>query len=501
MHEVAHVHDRAAGYTFSRDPRFLDLAGWQVRPLRFGTRSPRNPFTDRSPDAYERTSPAEFFAVNVEHLLLDPAYACRRPALHRHFVATFGALPSTEACPPDQAFVEADAASGRDADAEALLALDPARVFEVDYLLADANAQPMSRWGHTMLRLVVCAPGRAPGPDCRLDLQHHRVLSFRAWVDDVQVSSWRGLTGRYPSRLFVLPMEQVIDEYTQVELRGLQSIPLRLDRTEIAALLERAATVHWTYDGRYAFVGNNCAVETWKLLHDALPRLASAPLRSITPRGLLKRLARAGVADTSVLERPDAASAGYWFAPASAHYQRMFEVARSSLALLQARVEDWLATDPAVRAPVFERADLRASAALLLLERAAARREELQARDQIKRVMLAAGRDTTGDALHATVRALLAEGALLGRPASLLQDAPGYGLPQLAERGQVAAEAGPRRTRLQTQSAQLEADARASLPSATRARIAAIDRNLATLDARLRRLAADAEVTTPSGAP
>ena len=133
----------------------------------------------------------------------------------------------------------------------------------------------MSRWGHAMLRLVVCAPGRRPGPDCRLDLGEHLVLSFRAFVDDVQVSSWRGLTGSYPSRLFVLPLAQVVAEYTEVELRGLQSIPLRLSPAEIATLLQRAAQVHWSYDGRYGFIGNNCAVETARLLQVGVPRLAA----------------------------------------------------------------------------------------------------------------------------------------------------------------------------------------------------------------------------------
>src|SRR3546814_345139 len=185
----------------------------------------------------------------------------------------------------------------------------------------------MSRWGHSMLRLVVCAPGRPRGPDCRLDLQYHLVLSFRAFVDDVQVSSWRGLTGSYPSRLYLLPLQQVVDEYTRVELRGLQSIPLRLDDTEIAGLLERAARVHWRYDGRYRFITNNCAVETYKLLHDGVPRLAETRLSSITPTGLLRRLARAGVADPTMLDDPDEAlRQGYYFSPASAHYQAMFEV-------------------------------------------------------------------------------------------------------------------------------------------------------------------------------
>ena len=57
LHELAHFHDRAS--RISRDPRFLDLAGWQVRATRFNTRVAgrvrENRFVDRSPDAYELT--------------------------------------------------------------------------------------------------------------------------------------------------------------------------------------------------------------------------------------------------------------------------------------------------------------------------------------------------------------------------------------------------------------------------------------------------------------
>ncbi len=71
----------------------------------------------------------------------------------------------------------------------------------------------------------------------------------------------------------MLPLQQVVDEYTKVELRGLQSLPLQLSPGEIAGLLERTAQVHWSYDGRYYFVSNNCAVETAKLLQAGVPRL------------------------------------------------------------------------------------------------------------------------------------------------------------------------------------------------------------------------------------
>jgi hypothetical protein len=48
--------------------------------------------------------------------------------------------------------------------------------------------------------------------------------------------------------------------------------------------LERAARLDWSYDGRYYSLSNNCAVETFKLLHDGVPRLSREHLASIRPR-------------------------------------------------------------------------------------------------------------------------------------------------------------------------------------------------------------------------
>src|SRR5690606_20612254 len=106
------LYDRTPAGGLSRDPRLLDLAGWQVAapgPRRSG----RNRFSDRSPDAYELASPREFVAVNLEHYLLDPEYACRRPQLAAYFDAHFGhAPPGRAACEAELAFVQ-DPAAGR----------------------------------------------------------------------------------------------------------------------------------------------------------------------------------------------------------------------------------------------------------------------------------------------------------------------------------------------------------------------------------------------------
>ena len=316
------------------------------------------------------------------------------------------------------------------------------------------------------------------------------MLSFRAFIDDVQISSWRGLTGSYPSRLYVLPLAQVIEEYTKVELRGLQSIPLRLESAEIADLLERTATLHWSYDGDYYFISNNCAVETFKLLHDGVPRLAGADLSSISPTGLLRRLRSAGIADMTVLkDRAEALRRGYYFEPLSERYQAMFDVARESLGLPQKRVQDWMNLDPRKRAPWLEGADLRASAALLLLEQAALRRQQQLSRSELKRRFFSrdaedrAQRADAIDALH-DVRRL--EG-YLGRPAALLAEA-GYGQPQSDERDELELEAARLAAQWRSESDWLRTEARRWLSPQRQDALDATEANLEMLGRHLRTL-------------
>ena len=497
VHELAHLYDRTPAGRLSADPRLLDLAGWQVAPLRAGRRG-RNDFRDRSPDPYELHSPREYVAVNLEHYLLDPEYRCRRPLLAALFDAHLR-QPATDAagCGTGLVFVQ-DAMDGGDP----VRLLDPERIFAIDYLLAEGDAEPMSRWGHAMLRLVVCAPGRPHGPDCRLDLQHHLVLSFRAFVDDLQISGWAGLTGSYPSRLFALPLAQVVDEYARVELRDLRALPLALSHAEIAAVATRAAQLHWSYDGRYFFISNNCAVETWKLLHDAVPRLAALPLRSVTPEGLLRRLQRHAVVDTAAIpgDAAEQVRLGFHFESASAHHEAMYAVARQALALAPADARAWMALAPERRMPALGQAGLRAAAALLVLESAAMRREHARARDELKRRWLRRAR-ASGNATDADIAGplhdYLQRAGAFSRPAVWLDGIPGYGLPQARERNVLLARAGAEAQRRVADAQALEVALEQRLSPARRQALAGTRANLELLGERLRRLAQDAGQPAP----
>ena len=477
---------QARRFTLSDDPRLLDLAGWQQAVGKRGKREQDNGQNSRSPDLYELSNPREFVAVNLEYFLLDPSYACRRPALQRYFAEHFAWAPAMQqSCAAGYAYLNA----GRDFARQPLGQLDPERVYQVDYLLAEPNQQWASRWGHSMLRLVICAPGRPRGPDCRLDLQEHLVLSYRAFVGDVQLSSWDGLTGAYPSRLFVLPLAQVIEEYTKVELRGLVSVPLKLQRSELEQLVERAAELHWSYDGDYWFLSNNCAVETLKLLRSGTGRDELQALDSIMPNGLLDILEGRGLADRSVLADPrEALRLGYRFDSFRERYQAMFAVLRAQLPVPQEQVEDWLQLPAEQRRNWFARADLRTSAALLLLEQAALRRQLLLAQEDLKQRYLKAREQHQpgfGEADN-TLRQILANSGFLSRPAELLD--AGYGLPQHSEWQRLEQESTTRQQTLRQLSDDLDREVRRLLEAQRLAELEAGEANLKQLGTHLRDL-------------
>lgn len=473
-------------FTLSDDPRLLDLAGWPQYVGRRGEREQHNRQVARTPDSYELSSPKEFIAVNMEYFLLDPSYACRRPALHAYLKQHFDWAPEHPACAAALPFLNA----GNDFAKQPLGQIDPERVYAVDYLLAEANQNWVSRWGHSMLRLVICAPGRPRGPDCRLDLDQHLVLSYRAFVNDVQLSSWDGLTGAYPSRLFVLPLGQVIDEYTKTELRSLASIPLKLSRDELENLVRQALEMHWAYDGNYYFLSNNCAVETLKLLRSgtANPRLTG--LDNIMPNGLLEVLEGRGLADTSVLDDPrEALRLGYRFDSYRDRYQAMFQILRKQLPVPQDSVEAWLEQGAEQRRSWFDQADLRTTAALLLLEQAALRQQLLLAQDEVKQRYLTGRALDDGSVAKAnqTLQQILANSGFLSKPAELLGEG-GYGLPQPAERQQLEQSSTLRQQQLQALSTDLDKEVRALLGQERATQIKAVEANIKQLGEHLRAL-------------
>lgn len=475
----------ARRFTLSDAPRLLDLAGWPQQVGQRGQRETINRQLDRSLDIYELASPQEFFAVNLEYFLLDPEYGCRRPALKAFLRQHFNWEPAhTANCSSDLPYMNASL----DANQPALGWLDPERIYQAHYLLAEPDQTWASRWGHTMLRLVICAPGRPRSSDCMLDLEHHLVLSFRAFVDDVQLSSWDGLTGVYPSRLFILPLNQVIDEYTKTEMRSLSSVPLNMSREALIGLAKQAASQHWSYNGNYYFVSNNCAVKTLKLLRTGSDHPQLRDLDSYTPNGLLQVLEARGLANyTPLLNRDEAVRQGYYFASYRNRYEQMYAVIQANLNLAQQSIDDWLALSAKQRQPWLPKSNQRAAAALLLLEQAALRQHIHAIQHELKQRYLTnnAGNDALSEA-GLLMQQLITGSSFLSRPADLLND--GYGIPQAAERSALENSAKQRYDSLLTTADQLDNRLHTLLSKEQQQELDDIQDNITQLGEHLRQL-------------
>lgn len=306
IHEWMHVYDQKVRLSESRRFRALShfhrIHHWSMDLLTAGLVAPltqKNKTRLRSPDPYELKNPREALAVNFEYFLLDPEYACRRPSLHAFFMERF----------PDPFAGQRQCASRSTVmlhsrnpalDLKLPADLNPARVAEIHYLYADTGEAAMSRWGHAMYRLVVCAPERKTvGSECRNDIAHHVVVSYRANVTDIMINSVKGITGRYPSKMFLMPLSEVIAEYTKEELRDLISLPLKLTETEKQAFLESTIESYWGYLGKYTFFTNNCGTESLHLLQTSSESASTSHLRSLTPRKLYRTLIRRGWVDES----------------------------------------------------------------------------------------------------------------------------------------------------------------------------------------------------------
>lgn len=293
IHELSHAYDFNNG-RISKSQEFIRISGFKKGFFR--TKN-KNVHAMRSPDTYELVNTSEYFAVNMEYFAMDPEFMCRKPSMFEFYRGLFGIDPFLSRKCSVSNMIMTSSQSGY-TPTELLTN----RVYRIDYLLASPGKGLSSGFGHTMFRIVVCAPERFDpisnsvipatpfGEDCLKDKLYHLVVSYRANVDDGKLSYIKGLTGGYPSILFILNFSDVLDEYNRDELRDLISYPLKFSKKEIGEFITKVREEHWNYQGAYKFITNNCAVESYDLLKSALNTETLQTKSSLTPNGVLEDL-------------------------------------------------------------------------------------------------------------------------------------------------------------------------------------------------------------------
>lgn len=284
VHELIHHYDKKHG--LSRQKTFLDIIGGKKNKV-------LSQNTASTPDSYEFKNTKESLAVNSEYFFFDNEYKCRRPSLYRFFKEQFKFNPSVTDCTKYNYFLLHDSKS--EDNLTQLEILDHKRVHSIHYLWAGEGNAMMSKWGHAMLRIVVCAPFRKTvNDDCIKDTRYHLVLSYRAHFSSPNASMLNGMVGKLPSQLFIFRLQGIIEEYTINEFRDIYSVPLDLSRDEIESIIDLSLDRYWNYKSKYYFLSNNCGTETLRHLAAVLDGKSLENISDFTPRKIFKGLTRKG---------------------------------------------------------------------------------------------------------------------------------------------------------------------------------------------------------------
>jgi len=295
IHELAHAYDLENGKP-SEEPDYFLKAGFK-RGLVFIKN--KNVSASRTPDPYEKKNVFESFAVNFEYFMMDDEFACRRPSLFNYFKQKMGLDPF-----PQRSCVKGQKVLVTSETGNNSYEIDFSRVYRVDYLLAGAGSALESGFGHSMFRIVMCAPEHKDilsnktipatpyGPECLKDRSFHLVVSYRANINEATLNYIKGIFGGYPSILYLLPLADVLDQYNHKELRDIEAYPLRFTEAEKKIFIEKVIEEHWNYRGSYKFITNNCATESLDLIKNILKRPGVAELGAFTPKGIVKDLNR-----------------------------------------------------------------------------------------------------------------------------------------------------------------------------------------------------------------
>ncbi len=335
IHELAHSLDKKLNYISQKD-EYNYLAYGKKRFLRKNIS--KNTSSKRTPNRYEYKNTSEHFAVNLEYFILDKTYKCRRPNIYNFFVKTFNYTPESDCEMNDEIKVlnNNEVMSVR---------LNSDEIVEIHYLLAGDGQAIMSRFGHSMFRLVRCPKGKTK--DCIKYKSSHIVIGFAAYIADGIINNADGLTGKYPSILQVSTLKSTIEKYNKSELRDLRSIPLKLNKEQKTRFLNAVLNYYWEYSGKYYFLSNNCATEAFQLLKIAFNNKNLYKGSVNFPKKIIKRLKKQNLIDLKKEEK------------INSHYKRLKLIYKKLE--LDISLDDYLKLSALLRREIIQNSELTQS--------------------------------------------------------------------------------------------------------------------------------------------
>lgn len=287
--ELPKVTDQALFLKFSafKEASVLGLTSANIRSLRV-------------PDIEELVSPFDYLKINMEYFLLDEKYREKRPIMYDILSREFQFVPfpkSDNASPFSYVLLNSNLPKK---NLTILKKIDPAKIYRIDFFLADSGENLMSNWGHAMMRIILCAPKReTPSAKCLYDRSEHIILSFRANQSDIELDALKGLMGDYPARMHLYSLDETVQEYNVNEGRNLYAYPLKLSNEQKKIFVQYVLQKYWGILENYTFLSNNCASELLNIFEVLFPQVKFSKIKS--PFGLRDELLKRKIIESKHL--------------------------------------------------------------------------------------------------------------------------------------------------------------------------------------------------------
>ncbi len=278
-HEIAHAYDSKLGISSSSE--FKVTFNWHGRKN-------KNQYNEASSDPYEFKNRKESFAVNFENYLYEKDFNCRRPSLYNFYARLFD-IPAAK-CNTNTFLVPIVLSSGDVKWTD----LGKLKISSVHYLLAANGKEMMSRWGHSLIRFVVCAKRDKNDEKCTRNPFDDIILSFAADTGG-NLNPLKGIVGGYNTTLHFHDYHSVKHEYQISESRDLKSYKFKINNNTIQDFISKATEQYWSYKGNYKFITNNCADETFRFFASVMWSSNLKERTQTTPLGLYSDLIKENI--------------------------------------------------------------------------------------------------------------------------------------------------------------------------------------------------------------
>lgn len=245
----------------SQERSFLSLVGWRAGGWYSG-KFRKAAEEVRTASSTEFSSPSAALATNLAFAVMDPLFACRRPAMAEFFYQQFGISKGN--CKIN--FSVPLTASGE------IVNLDPENIREIHYITAPLKGPIKAfryAFGHVGLRLIVC-PNSINIETCRNDWRNNIVINTEANLSGKDFNFKKALFNEYQSQLKVLRFSDFVRDYAEYKSQNIESYPLVLTPEQRARIIYKALELHWEYIGHFHYRKSNCAIDMLDLIQSTM---------------------------------------------------------------------------------------------------------------------------------------------------------------------------------------------------------------------------------------